>query len=291
MTKKKNIKKDPSYFAASAKEAYDCLLESLGPDHIMTFMIKGILADAYSDAMMYEELFSLTEGISDEALAKLDEISTDRCFDIAMLRMEACIETERWDEAIAEGTKTLPVLRKKFRDEKVRQAEFAVNLATAYREKSMFSEADKVLKKLISDLNDVLQSPSEPIYFTSVIDRAGVLNAMGKTMQARTMLKELIDMLDDEKQDEQEMLPDFGSYMSEDDMEGFITFLSAGLAGSVAEEALVRLGTGEPFTFRTIISELKDTGSMEDIFADLADELGASLTDDEGFFPYPDEDE
>ncbi len=295
MTKKKNPKTEPAYLAGAVKDAYECLLNGLGESHIMTFRMKYTLTCRYFNEKMYEELYQLTEGMTDEAVSRLDELEdADNFFDIITFRLVSCVETGRFDEAIAEGEKTLPILRKKFRADVIELANYSILLCDAYMGKGMYAEGEKLLKKAIAKMDEEDIPASEPIYCTAAINWAGCLNALGRVVTAREVLDDLRLLIDEEKDENEDYILEDLADSSEDAPPAFIDFLSAGIAGVITDFAYEKLGSRKPFTFSSILKDVQNSPELESKLFDLASEFSYLVDpegDEEEFLPYPDEED
>lgn len=288
MKEKKKAKNTPAYLADRAREAYECLRSQLGDEHIMTLMMKHTLASYLERCENYEELYEISKGFSEEALSRSDEINEIECLEMAKFPLLACIATGRYAEATQIGSVALPVIRKKFSHMTMDIAGYVLLLSEGYTKQGLFSESEKLLKKMISDMDREEEDITNPTYYMSVINRAGVLNAMGKVKAASSTLREFIKLLSLVRK---EAFMNIDHSLQKEMDPAYVDLMSASIAREVASHALSLIGDGSPFDFSSIaespafakhLHEQMDS-AFED-FEDLLDSLS-----DESFIPYPDE--
>ncbi|MGN0905600.1 MAG: tetratricopeptide repeat protein [Bullifex sp.] len=245
MAKKRN-----DGFARKLREGYECLLAGLGGDHIVTFILKDMLCDELLNNDDFEGLYELSAGMADEALDPENEMTDSTRINACTNHILACLETGRYAEAIREGERILPIIRKKYNTEPLRRAEYVYNLADAYLSEKQPVKAEALLKRELSALDKAEIPIADPVYVAMSFGWAGALNGMGKHVLARNVLNDLADAFSKARRNS---LSDMATMDSPDDETGF-QFMASGMMKILCEKALEKVGTGEIFTLNSLAS-------------------------------------
>ncbi len=196
---------------------------------------------------IFEEVYGISDQATDPALIIDDAMRIDACIN----RIASCIETGRYDEAIEEGERILPIIRKRCGKCPTDRADYACALATAYIEKKQLNKADALLKREITVFDNIDERIADPLFLVMTIDRAGVLNAPGKCIMARSAIDDLCAQYESEKR---HVIAELDR-MDEPDTDTGYLIMCADLVKLLCDKAIEKIGTGEVFSLNSLVRE------------------------------------